>query len=67
MLTDLSLQLPENQLIAFIGPNGAGKSTLLSIISRMLEQTTGEVYFKEKEIRQWRSKELAKNLAFATE
>ncbi len=64
VLTDLSLQLPENQLIAFIGPNGAGKSTLLSIISRMLEQTTGEVYFKEKEIRQWRSKELAKNLAF---
>jgi iron complex transport system ATP-binding protein len=64
VLTDLSLKLPENQLIAFIGPNGAGKSTLLSIISRMLEQTTGEVYFKDQEIRQWHSKELAKNLAF---
>ena len=37
VLTDLSLQLPENQLIAFIGPNGAGKSTLLSII-RLLEK-----------------------------
>ena len=64
VLTKCSLALPEQKMIAFIGPNGAGKSTLLSLVSRMLDQRTGDIYLDGTEIRQWKSKELAKKMAF---
>lgn len=63
VLTDIQLELPKGELIAFIGPNGAGKSTLLSIMSRLQNEFTGELYIDHGEIRAWKSKELAKRLA----
>lgn len=63
ILSDIEVDLPKGQLIAFIGPNGAGKSTFLSLISRLQPQSTGEIYIDHDEIRNWKSKELAKKLA----
>jgi len=34
-LTDISLQIPKNQVTAFIGPSGCGKSSLLRCFNRM--------------------------------
>lgn len=63
ILESIDVELPKEKLIAFIGPNGAGKSTFLSLISRLQSQTTGEIYLDQEEIRNWKSKELAKKLA----
>lgn len=63
ILESIDIELPQEKLIAFIGPNGAGKSTFLSLISRLQAQTTGEIYLDKAEIRNWKSKELAKKLA----
>ncbi|MHC5267836.1 iron ABC transporter ATP-binding protein [Enterococcus sp. LJL98] len=63
ILEAIDVELPKEKLIAFIGPNGAGKSTFLSLISRLQAQTTGEIYLDKAEIRNWKSKELAKKLA----
>ena len=32
------------KITSFIGPNGAGKSTVLSIMSRLLNADSGEIY-----------------------
>ena len=48
VLKDIDVSLASGKLTAFIGPNGAGKSTLLAIMSRLLEQSTGDIYLKEK-------------------
>lgn len=63
VLHNVSLDLPENKLIAFIGSNGAGKSTLISIISRILSKDEGEVYIEEKDIKLWNTTELAKTIS----
>ncbi|MCK9358307.1 phosphate ABC transporter ATP-binding protein PstB [Acidithiobacillus sp.] len=47
-LTDINLEMPENQVTAFIGPSGCGKSTLLRVFNRMYslypgQRATGEV------------------------
>jgi branched-chain amino acid transport system ATP-binding protein len=47
---DLSLSLPGGQLHAIIGPNGAGKTTFFNLISGLLPATSGEVYFRGRNI-----------------
>lgn len=63
VVDEVSLEIPEKQVTAFIGPNGAGKSTVLSIMSRLLAKEEGEVIFKGKALDQWKSRDLAKELA----
>ncbi|WP_414841654.1 ABC transporter ATP-binding protein [Enterococcus saccharolyticus] len=63
VLQNVDLEIPKGKLIAFIGPNGAGKSTFLSLVSRLQPQSSGEIFLDREEVRNWKSKELAKKLA----
>ncbi|MBB4124629.1 phosphonate ABC transporter ATP-binding protein [Martelella radicis] len=42
-LVDVSLTVPEGQVVGLIGPSGAGKSTLIRCINRLVEPTDGDV------------------------
>ena len=49
-LSDVSIKVGSNDLIAIIGPNGAGKTTLFNTITGIYTPTHGEVIFDEKNI-----------------
>lgn len=59
----VSLVIPKGRMTAFIGANGAGKSTLLGMISRLQQQDAGEVLIEGRDIRQWKSNELARKIS----
>ena len=42
-LQNVSLQVHEGEIFGLLGPNGAGKTTLLSIVSGLLDASSGEV------------------------
>jgi len=42
-LTNVSLSVPQGQILGLIGPSGAGKSTLIRCINRLVEPTAGSV------------------------
>lgn len=42
-VSDLSLEVPEGQMLGIVGANGSGKSTLLKIISGVYQPTKGSV------------------------
>ena len=49
-LSDVSLVVPEGQLMGLIGPSGAGKSTLIRCINRLVEPTAGRVLLGETDL-----------------
>ena len=47
---DLSIQ--RGHIHALIGPNGAGKTTCFNLLTKVLEPTSGRIYFKGRDITQ---------------
>jgi ABC-2 type transport system ATP-binding protein len=45
-LDELSLEVPEGEVVGFVGPNGAGKTTAMRIALGVLEQDAGEVLWR---------------------
>jgi ABC-2 type transport system ATP-binding protein len=43
VLSDLSCQVHENEIVGFLGPNGAGKTTTIKILNRLAFPDRGEV------------------------
>ncbi len=41
-----ALSIEQGKIHGVVGPNGSGKTTLLSILSLLLQPTTGDVYFQ---------------------
>ena len=52
-VSDVSLEVGENQLLGFIGPNGAGKTTLMRIITGVLLPQQGRVLFRGEDVTHW--------------
>jgi len=49
-VSDLKIDLEENQIVGLIGPNGAGKTTAFNMITGVYVPTEGKVFFKDTEI-----------------
>ena len=47
-VNNLSLHIPEGQIVALIGPNGAGKTTAFNCITGVYEPTNGLVKFLDE-------------------
>lgn len=58
----LSITVPDDSFTAIIGPNGCGKSTLLRALARVLAPGSGQVLFDGRDLRRYRTKELARSL-----
>jgi len=60
---DVSLEIPEGQMVGIIGRSGAGKSTLLRMVNRLVDPSAGQISFdgiavselKGAPLRHWQS------------
>ncbi|MFT5115124.1 MAG: phosphonate transport system ATP-binding protein [Parasphingorhabdus sp.] len=59
-LKNISLEVPQGQVMALIGPSGAGKSTLIRCVNRLVEPTSGKVFLGEIELTSLRATALRK-------
>lgn len=60
IIDEMSLTIDKNKITTIIGPNGSGKSTVLKAITRLLNYQQGTVTVKGKDLRTYKSKELAR-------
>lgn len=63
-LRDATFELPPSGFVAIAGPNGAGKSTLLGILAGLRHPYYGECQYRDIEIRRWRRRDFARQVAF---
>jgi phosphonate transport system ATP-binding protein len=49
-LKDVSFEVPDGQFLAVIGLSGSGKSTLLRCINRLVEPTSGKIFWNSEDV-----------------
>lgn len=58
-LKDVSIELPEGEIVAVLGANGAGKTTLLKSISRLLPVKSGSISLRGEDLGHYLPHQLA--------
>jgi|TARA_B100000959_G_scaffold287473_1_gene372577 ABC-type multidrug transport system ATPase subunit len=53
VFTSLSFNISEKSIFWIKGINGSGKTTLMKIISSQIEDYEGDIYYSEKNVREW--------------
>ena len=59
ILKDLNFKVNKGEYISIIGKSGAGKSTLLNVISTLEKEYSGNVFYKNKDIRDYNDVEIS--------
>ena len=59
-LSNVSLAVPQGEIVALLGSNGAGKSTTLNAVTRLIQPTAGEVRFDGEVISKLPSDEIVR-------
>ncbi|ADK82678.1 ABC transporter ATP-binding protein [Sediminispirochaeta smaragdinae] len=49
-LEEISFDIREGEMVSILGKNGAGKSTLAAIITGLIKQDSGKLFFRDEEI-----------------
>jgi putative ABC transport system ATP-binding protein len=60
ILEDVTLDVPEKQVVAIVGPSGSGKSTLLGLIAGLDKPTSGSISLDGVEITTLHENEMAR-------
>lgn len=64
VIDKLNLSINKGEFVTLIGPSGCGKTTLLKLINGLLKPQSGNIFVKGKEINQWSSIELRRNIGY---
>lgn len=49
-VNDLTVTIPDGQLVGLLGPSGCGKSTTLYMIAGLKQPTSGEIWFGDQDV-----------------
>ena len=59
--------MKKGESLGIIGETGAGKSTILSLIDRLYEPKSGEIYFNGTILKDWETTALRDNITFVSQ
>jgi iron complex transport system ATP-binding protein len=67
VITGVSFEVKEGELVGIIGPNGSGKTTLLRAITKAIIPYSGRVLFEDKDLGKLTQREIAQKIAVVSQ
>ena len=64
VIKGVSYTIDKPEFVCLMGPNGVGKSTLIHCLNKILKPTGGHVYIDEKDVEEYKLKELASHMGY---
>ena len=64
-LDKISFDIPSKSIFALLGPNGSGKSTLIKVLSKLIKEWDGDIFYNEESIKS--NNNYIKNFGFIIE
>jgi len=61
---DVNLQIDQGEFVVLIGPSGCGKTTSLKMINRLVDPSSGTIYFKGRDIAERDPVELRRQIGY---
>lgn len=61
---ELTLDIPKGEVLVLVGPSGCGKSTTLRLINRMIEPSSGRIYFGGEDVTDVNADELRRRIGY---
>jgi len=58
-VNELDLKVDQSEILGLIGPNGAGKTTFFNMVSGFFPPTSGQVFFKDRDISRFKAHDIA--------
>jgi osmoprotectant transport system ATP-binding protein len=49
---NLSMEIPEGEIVILVGPSGCGKTTTMKLINRIIEPTSGRIFLDDEDVTQ---------------
>lgn len=67
ILKKIKLTIHENTLVSLVGESGVGKSTLFSLITKIINPSSGHIYIDDYDISQLSENSIRKNISLVTQ
>lgn len=64
ILKNISFDIKKGEFITLTGPSGSGKSTLLKIIGHLINPTSGNIIYENKNITEYNPTDYRKNVSY---
>ncbi|GAV22866.1 ABC transporter ATP-binding protein [Carboxydothermus pertinax] len=64
ILKGISFAVEEGDFLGVLGPSGAGKSSLFKLLNRLLTPTSGEIYYRGKNIKEYDPIKLRREIGY---
>ncbi|MDN5363551.1 MAG: UDP-glucose/iron transport system ATP-binding protein [Eubacteriales bacterium] len=64
ILDGITFAVEEGDFLGVLGPSGAGKSSLFKLLNRLLSPTSGEIYYRGKNIKEYDPIKLRREIGY---
>ena len=61
---DLTLEIPEGEIVVLVGPSGCGKTTTMKLINRLIEPTSGRIYLEGADVTRSNPDQLRRRIGY---
>ncbi len=61
---NLSLEIPEGEIVVFVGPSGCGKTTTMKMINRIIEPSSGRIFLQGEDVTKVNGDKLRRRIGY---